>query len=231
MTRTAIKTIVQPLRVLAMVMFLTACLAMVGCEFAWWAGSNMGLGDEPEREATAEYTSLNDKVVAVLVSADDHTLFRHPNVQETICQNVTATLNQAVDGVNLVDPIQLATFQRDNPYWVAVPYSDVLRRLSSGGTRVDRLVVIDVARFTTRDPATAHTWRGVIIANIGVSEAESPTADDHTYSTSVTAMYPTDRPVNLAQADEQTIELGLVREFSRRVANLFRDHAVPGEQQ
>jgi hypothetical protein len=91
---------------------------------------------------------------------------------------------------------------------------------------VDRLIIIDLATYSTHEPGNTHVWRGVVTASVSVADAEVENPNNLTYTQAVGARFPESQPVGVLDAEESTIEMGLNREFATRVATLFFEHQV-----
>lgn len=200
---------------------LVAVASATGCNLIGFA-AHVIAGDHPGKtKVSAAYRGLANHTAAVLVSTDDYTFFEHPGATAAVCREVSAQLVAQIPGVQVIDPVQIQQFHQENPYWNTLPHGDLIKRLG-----VDRLIYIDVVQFATREPGNAYLWQGVMTANLGVAEAESPNANDFAFATAIQARYPETGSVGVLNADHDTIQLGLLRVFSGQVMNLFRDHEV-----
>jgi hypothetical protein len=195
---------------------LTALLTMSsGCALISY-GLYVVTGGEKEVEVDAEYYGLDDQSVAVIVHADDRTLYEHADAPLRIARALSAQISDAIPTARLVDPNKVAKFQKDNPYWV--PYGDLMERFDA-----DRLIVIDIDQYTTHDPQNTHYWRGVLSAGVSVTERDAADSEQFAYVNSLNIQYP-QQPTPLLDSDEPTIEHGMVSRFAARVAALFHDH-------
>ena len=195
------------------VLLLAGFVQLTGCQGLGWLAHGVAGCDKPEGEPAADYTGLANKSVAVLVSADDRTLFSFPDAPNLVCKYVTARLAADVVGIRPVDPVQVAKFQRGNPDWIVVPYGELAHRL-----KVDRIVHINLAQYTTNEPGNQELWQGVIRARVGISEADAKDPSNFVYTGDISAIYPPDKPMGILNSDAETIQLGTVRAFARKVA-------------
>jgi hypothetical protein len=170
---------------------------------------------------SAEYAGLVDQTVAVLVSADEQTLFAHPEAPAKVSRAVTARLKDHVTGVQVRDPVVISQYQKQNPYWATKPLGELMRDL-----QVQRVVFVDVGRYSLHEPGNAHVWRGEVQANVSVGEAEAPDPDNFVYSGNIRAVHPTDRPIGVLNSDDETMEAGVLEQFALRVSRLFYNHRV-----
>lgn len=201
--------------------FALAALALVvslgGCKLAGWAAQAI-VGDDEEKPLASEYQGLSKKRVAVLVNADERTLYWHPRSPLNVATAVSSALSQTVAGIELVNPSAVLEFQGKNPYWVAVPYGELAREL-----KVDRLVVISLARYSFHEPGNKELWQGNLAGRVSVSEVDSKDPNNFVYAKTVSVQFPEDRPMGVVNANESTIELGMLKLFSQRVGALLSD--------
>ena len=200
---------------------LGAVTVLGGCNVMGWMAQGVH-GDKAQKTTiTAQYRGLDGSTVAVLVSASPQTGYSHPHAAGAVTQAVSARLLREIEGIDVIDPHDLELFRHRNPYWNTLPNSELARQL-----KVDRVVHIDLSRYETHEPGNAYQWQGVILANVGVAEAESDDPASFAFFTNVEARFPGNKRVGVVNADEATIQLGMVTAFSMKVTNLFRDHEV-----
>ncbi len=195
---------------------------------AWTCGlCLLGLGCEPLSERTttvdvpAEYLGLANQRVAVMVSADSHMLYQYPQAQEIVCRAVTKKLAINVPGVTTTIPDQITEFQKANPYWMNMRYSELARHMD-----VDKIVLVDLIEFQTHEPGNAHIWQGLITGNVGVIDAHADDPDNLVFQNTVSAQFPEKSSVGIIDSDSDTIQLGMVFLFARSSAGLFYDHQI-----
>lgn len=202
----------------ALMALAAALLFSGGCESIGFLAQ--GLGGEDDKPAVPpvepQYLGMTNKSVAVLVSADERSS-RYPDAARNVCLAVSQQLTRDVTGVKPMDPDEVMKFINRNPTWIAVPPPELIKLL-----KVERLLIIDLAHYTTHEPGNRHVWRGNILARVEVVEAEAPLRV--AFAESVTVEFPPDRPVGVLNADDETIQLGMLRLFAYRVSGRFRDH-------
>lgn len=189
-------------------------------------GLILGGGCATDQEATRQasrplvqpYRGLAGQRVAVLVSADDHTLYRYPAAPQAVARAATVALARAVPSARLMNPRELNTFLAANPYWETLPPADLFARLD-----VDRLILIDLAHYSTHEPGNAHEWRGLILADVIVHERDRP--NQPVFRAPVQAEFPSKPSLGVLDADDATIQLGLLDAFQRHFVLLFAETA------
>ncbi len=195
---------------------LTTLLTMSsGCALISY-GLHVVTGGEREVEVEAEYHGLDNQSVAVIVHADDRTLYEHADAPLRIARALSAQISDAIPTARLVDPNKVAKFQKENTYWV--PYNDLMERFGA-----NRLIVIDIDQYTTHDLQNTHYWHGVLSAGVRVTEHDAADSEQFAYVNSLSIRHPY-QPTPLLDSDEPTIEHGMVSRFAARVAALFHDH-------
>jgi len=191
-----------------------------GCDMLGF-GAQIFNGDDARAQVEAQYTDLEKQRVAVMVAASDDTLFHHPRARPAMTSTISRQIAKNVKGVSLMNPKKIIDYQVENPYWHTLPYSKVMEVIE-----VDRLIVIDIVDYRTHQAGNRHIYRGLISANVGVLEAEAKNPDNFAFRTQVRAQYPrtADSKVGAVNADEQTIELGVIKRFTAKAAGLFYEH-------
>lgn len=204
----------------ALILLLLGLLGwMPGCQAAGVVANAIGGGDR-EVQVNAQYAGLAGKSVAVLVAADESMLYRYPHLPRAASQAISAQIAASLPDVTIVTPKQIAEFQARNPYWTTLGYARLIQRLG-----VQRLVYVDVSEFSTHEPGNTYSWQGLIVANVGIVEAESATPQNLSFQTIVRADYPEKASsVGVLDSNEATIQMGLLQVFARKTAWLFYQH-------
>ncbi len=195
------------------------CL-MSGCEAGRFMAYAVAGDGTRVVHTKAQYRGLEGKTFAVLVAADEYTQFTYPGAALGISREVAARIAAGVPGSVPMDPQKIVQFQRENPYWITVPYGQLIDRLG-----VERLVVVDLVEYTLREPGNSHVWQGQIVANVGVAEAGAGDGNSQAFATTVKGRFPDNSSkVGVLNSEDKTIQFGLLADFSNKTANLFRDH-------
>jgi len=200
----------------ALLLLLTPMLMLGGCEFGAFVAPR-----EQTFDVKAQYRGLENQSVAVLVAADEYTLFRFPKAPEYTTKAVSGAIQGTVPGARLTDPKRITEFQKENPWWATLQYSKIAEELG-----VDRLVIIDLAEYRTREPGNAYIWRGVMSGNIAVIESDSPDPDEIVFTADIAVQFPEEGAVGVLDESDETMQLGMLKLFSRDVSRLFHDHQV-----
>lgn len=216
--------IIRMTGVSAVLALAIALVWLSGCTYLGYI-ANAVEGEGATVDKAAQYRGLEGKTIAVLVATDEYTLYEHPDAPAAVGRAVSRQIAADIKGVTMMDPKQLADFQKQNLYWHTMPYGDIVKRL-----KVDRVVYVDLAQFVTHDGGDKTLWRGTIDANVNVIAADAQNPDDLVFSTRTHASFPTDKEVGVLESNDQTIKAGTIGLFAQKVANLFRDHQAPAKE-
>jgi len=207
----------NPPRHAPLLILLPIVMLMIGgCEFSSFVTPRQQTFD-----VKAQYRGLEDQSVAVLVAADEYTLFRFPKAPQYTAKAVSGAIQGTVPGARLVDPKRITRFQKENPWWATMQYSHIAEQLGA-----DRLIIIDLAEYRTREPGNAYIWRGVMSGNVAVVEADSPDPDEIVFTADIAVQFPEEGAVGVLDESDETMQLGMLKLFSRDVSRLFHDHQI-----
>lgn len=195
---------------------------------ALWAATLGGCANMPGQpevtEYEAKYTDLANRSVAVVVSVRDYTEFNFPTARPTLTNDITRRIQLNVPGVTMSNPIEILKWQDENPYWHARPASALIEQLG-----VERLVLVEVGKYSTHEPGDKFLLRGVISAVVNVAEAEAADPDTYGFAYKKLVEFPRSRDSKLGRAEstavnEEKIEKQTQAWFCEEVAGLFYDH-------
>ena len=202
---------------------LFALPALVGCEPVGYVAHGL-FGGAKSREVEARYRELEGRSVAVVVSADSYLMYAYPQARSAITRVASRQIHQHVENARVKSPYEVIEYQRTNGHWHALPYSQLLADMN-----VERVVLIDLLEYRTREPGNPHLYQGVATGNVLVIAADSDDPDNADFEDVVQVEFPehASKVGTLADhIDHDTVQAGLVQMFSRQVARLFHDHRI-----
>lgn len=176
-------------------------------------------GQEPTKPVPAEYPYLSDKKLVITVWADMDARFEYPYVQLEIAEHVRAELESHVKGLTVVPGRQVFDAQQADADWERAHPSTFGKRFGA-----DRVMMIEVARYSIREPESPHLYRGRISAAVKIYDAADPNAGP-SYKTTIDVSYPPDS-VGRYGVEERTIRSETYRAFATELANRFYDRKV-----
>jgi len=176
-------------------------------------------GEEPTKEVPAEFPYLQGREVCVVVWADSETLFEYPWVQLELSENVVATMKPNVKGISFTPNRSIVELQGRDVDWDRKDPALLGARFG-----VDRLLMIELTQYTTREPQSPHLYRGRIAANVKVYNVHYRNSDP-VFKTSLEVVYP---PGSVGQwgSDDQSVRKATMEAFAAELAGKFYDRRV-----
>lgn len=202
----------------ALALLLALVTILPGCVVAGWLADGFHDPDAPVR-VEAEYLGLEGQRVAVLVDTDISVAFQQPLAQLEVASAISDRIASEVPEVTVRDAREIVEFQQRNIYWNTSPYAELMERLD-----VDRLVLIELVEYRLHEPGNVNIWRGLMTANVGVTEAEADQPNNQVYATTVSVEYPRDSEVGLLNADERTVRMATLEMFTHATVGKFFEH-------
>ena len=191
--------------------------ALSGCQLV--AAPFIMWGAEPTKSVPADYPYLAGKKACVVIWVEPDTLFDFPNVQFELSEFIINAVTQNVKGVTFTPSRKVIDLQRRGPEWERTPPAKI-----GGQFGVDRVLVLEITQYSTREPDSPHLFRGRINANLKVYDAAYPDADPVKTYTIETA-FPPDSPGKWGSSDA-SVRRGAMEAFADAVAKKFYDHKV-----
>lgn len=195
------------------VSWLVALTGMVtGCNL--FRGAVLLMGPEQTRKVPAEYPHLAGKKACVIVWAEPYTLFDHPNVQLELAEHVRVALEGTVAGLSCVPSRQIVDYQYSHPDWDRESPGRLGNRFG-----VERVVLLELTEYTTREPESQHLKRAHIAANVKVYDTAYPDAEP-VYKTAIETVYPPDGPAPYG-VNEPSLRRTGMEAFAAQLAGKF----------
>ena len=211
----------DPLSRTMLSMTLTLLLALLaatgGCKL--FAAPFLMWGKEPTKEVPAEYPYLPGRKVCVLVWADFETLFEYSWVQLEVSEHVAGAMKSNVPGISFIPNRQAIDLQRREPDWDRSDPAVLGARLGA-----DRVLLIELTQYTTREPESPHLYRGRIAANAKVYDTAYRNSAP-VFKTSLETVYPPDS-VGQWGTDDVAIRKATMEAFAQNLAGKFYDRQV-----
>ena len=203
---------------------LSAALGLCGCQLVG------GMVENYRRDAThavqPEYTGMQDKSFAVLVTADRSLHSEYPELVPFLTDRMTQRLaspGNKPKPAGFVPPSQVLKYQLSKPAWSAKPLPDLATEL--GG--VQRLILVDLFEFRLRDPGNAYEWAGQAGATVSVVELDGAMPDQFSFERMVQVKFPDQKghgPDSIAQS---LVQSALAGRLIDRTTWLFYEHQEP----
>ena len=192
-------------------------ITATGCRLI--AAPVMMWGKEPTKDIPAEYPYLQGKQVLILVWADPETIFEYPWVQLEISEHVATAMKPNITGIDFVTSRTVYDYQRSKPEWERTDPA-----VLGDHFKADRVLMIELTQYTTREPDSPHLYRGRIMANVKVYDVAYKNAAP-TYRTMVETVYPKESAGEWG-TDDVSIRRATMEAFGQDVAGKFFDRQV-----
>ncbi len=192
-------------------LLLAGCQAMAVPWLMW--------GEPPTRLVPAEYPYLSGKRVCLVVWADMDTTFSYPHVQLEVSEHVARALQANQASLTITPNRSVVDYQRSEPDWDKQRPGRIGEHFGA-----ERVVMIELTEYSTRDADSPHLYRGRIGANLAVYQVEHPDADA-SFRTAVETLYPKDSVGEWGSTDD-SIRRAAMEVFADDVAAKFFDRKV-----
>jgi hypothetical protein len=176
-------------------------------------------GPEPTKVVPAEFPYLQGKKVCVVVWADSETLFEYQWVPLEVSEHVAAAMKPNVRGISFIPNRNVVELQRRDVDWDRRDPTVLGARFGA-----DRVLMIELTQYTTREPESPHLCRGRIAANVKVYNVQYQNSDP-VFKTSVEVVYPPDSAGPWGTNDD-AIRKATMEAFAGELAGKFYDRRV-----
>ena len=199
------------------VVLSAAGLLLVGCKAL--AAPWLLWGPEPTRTVPAEYPYLSGKKACVLVWAEMDTLFEYPHVRLEVAEHVAHAMKGNVAGVSVTPNREVEQLQQRERDWDRADPAVLGKRFGA-----ERVLVVELTQYSTREPDSPHLYRGRISANVKVYDTSYPKSAP-AYKSVVETVYPPDSVGQWGSSD-RGIRLATMEAFAQDVAGKFYDRTI-----
>lgn len=174
-------------------------------------------GKEPTRTVEAEYPYLDGKRICIAVWADSNTLFEYPYVRIELSEHLRTALQDQIPRISFIPNRDVVDYQKSHPDW------DREDPIAIGAHfQADRVLLVELTHYTTREPDSPHLLRGIVAANVRLYDVEAPKSEP-LYRTTVEAVYPEQSPTAWGTS-ESAVRRAAMETFAIKVAHKFHDY-------
>ncbi len=169
----------------------------------------------------AEYTGLSDGRVAVIVAGPPGIEVEYPAARTNISMALLGQLNANIEDLAYVDPQRVEAFRRESSNWNALRLQQIGEALEA-----QRILYIDLIRYTTADADSVNLLRGHIVADVRVYEIDGPHPERAAYQAEIETMFPEGTPYIYSAANQRGIELRTIALFAVEASRKFYDYKI-----
>lgn len=193
-----------------------ACAGSAGCN--WMLPLAMATAPHSQK-IPPEYAKLPGRTAAVVVIADQETLYDYPNVRLELSSYVTDLLKSRVRDARFIAPRRIEDFLQSEEGSNEDP--QVIGRHFDA----DMVIQVMLLEFSMRDPELATFCRGRITASVTVFDLTDPNGvAQRTALKDVEVVYPTDRPVGYEANMANIVRQKTYEAFADAVGRKFYEY-------
>ena len=176
-------------------------------------------GEEHTKEIKPEYSDLAHSTVAVVIYADEQVLYEYPEATLSLSTAIASELNKNVDLIQVVDPLEVRTYQHENISWEGMDKSELGKKFDA-----DYVLFVALREYGMREPGSLSIHRGHINAEASLFKVhELPGTSPLWQDEYVEVSYPPDGPASV----EADIRYRTDKSFAELLAKRFYAHEVP----
>ena len=175
---------------------------------------------EAKKQVAREHDLTAERLL-ILPYAGNDVLFEHPDAGRQISLQVIQQISENLRGRvhRVINPNQVARYQQSTLEWPNMPVADIGREFQA-----DKVLYIELNRFTIMEERSANLYRGRVAARIQVVDVAAPRGQELLYEGHVTIEVPDDRPVGTMEISEATLRQATIYRFAEEVVWKFYDH-------
>lgn len=212
----------RKLSALAAALVLAAALA--GCKTLRYI-SYVFAPTLPAEKVPAEFAELPGSSVAVVVYANDETLYRHPGIQLHVSSVVSGELENCVENVKAVAPRRIANYYRENIFWHEMDKTKLGQTFGAG-----YVLFINLEEFATLAPGSIQLYHGRLTATASLYQTSLPERDCLVWGPKeYRAEYPAGASTGAPAQSDANIRDRTIRVFAARLVKSFYKHGKPQE--
>jgi hypothetical protein len=197
-----------------------------GCAIVGFGGAMVeSYRRQSTRPVDAEYTNLEGKRWAVIVTANRIIQADHPQIVPYLNTRIVERLleqQEQIAATGYVPAERVLAYIYENPRWIAMPRGELARQLG-----VDRLIIVELLEYRLHDPGNQYLWNGLATGTVGVIEADSPVPDEFAWERAIRVGFPDKTGVGPGDLPAQAVATALAGRFIDRASWLFYRHEEP----
>ena len=177
--------------------------------------------DREAKKQVAREHDLTAERLLILPYAGNDVLFEYPDAGRQISLQVIQQIRENLRGRvhRVINPNQVARYQQSTLEWPNLPVADIGRQFQA-----DKVLYIELNRFTLMEERSANLYRGRAEARIQVVDTGAPRGEESLYEGHVEVEVPDDRPIGTMEISEATLLQAILYRFAEEVVWKFHDH-------
>jgi hypothetical protein len=173
-------------------------------------------GQDQVKKVPAEYPYMEGKKVCILVWVDEYTGFQYQWLPLEVSEHVRVALEGSVHGISVVPNREVIEYQKREPNWESQNPAEIGKKFGA-----NRVIMIELTQYTTREPGSMHLYRGHMGGNVKVLDTAYPEAGP-AYQAVLEVAYPPDSFAAYG-TDERTLRRAIMELFANDLASRFHE--------
>lgn len=202
---------------IAAILFVPLTVALGGCS---WLVPLIFVGEHKEK-VPAEFDKLDGMLTAVVVWADQETLFDYPHVRMELSMHISDKMWSSMKKVKLVDSRRIEDYIQKNVEMSIDPEK------IGAEFDCDMVVYIELLDFQIRDREAPDFVRGRIDASVSVYDVKADAGGARRYELDeVETVYPEMQSMLFNETNAIIVRKETYEKFAETIARKFYDHEV-----
>ncbi|GJM25777.1 MAG: hypothetical protein DHS20C16_21920 [Phycisphaerae bacterium] len=202
---------------MAPLLLLPLTIAIGGCS---WLVPLIFIGEHKEK-IPAEFDKLDGMLTAVVVWADQETLFDYPHVRMELSMHISDKMWSSMKNVKLVDSRRIEDYIQKNVETAIDPEK------IGDEFDCDMVVYVELLDFQVRDREAPDFVRGRIDASVSVYDVKADTGAARRYELDeVETVYPEMQSMLFNETNAMIVRKETYEKFAETVARKFYKHEV-----
>jgi len=177
---------------------------------------------DPTKKVAAEFGRLAGHRVAIVVWADQGTLFEYPYIRFELAEYVAYHLKQKIRPVGLVSNREIAAYQQSHYDWDSVAPARIGQQFDA-----DLVLYVEVLEYTTRGGGAEYLLSGRGRVALAVHDVRAEPDRQRVYHGEAQVRYPESGSLGSSEAITAVVHRRTLDLLAQAVAKKFYDHEEP----
>jgi len=177
---------------------------------------------DPTKKVAAEFGRLAGHRVAIVVWADQGTLFEYPYIRFELAEYLAYHLKQKIRPIGLVSNRDIAAYQQSHYDWDSVAPARIGQQFDA-----DLVLYVEVLEYTTRGGGTDYLLSGRGRVALAVHDVRAEMSQQRAYHGEAQVRYPESGSLGSTEATTATVHRRTLDVLAQAIAKKFYDHEEP----
>jgi hypothetical protein len=177
---------------------------------------------DPTKKVAAEFGRLAGHRVAIVVWADQGTLFEYPYIRFELAEYIAYYLKQKVRPLGLVSNREVAAYQQSHYDWDSMAPARIGQQFDA-----DLVLYVEVLEYTTRGGGTEYLLSGRGRVALAVHDVRAEPDRQRLYHGEAQVRYPESGSLGLSEATTAIVHRRTLDLLAQAVAKKFYGYEEP----